>query len=257
MKPETLNKYRELVEAEGIDIRTNGQHLEAFAVCRRCFGSGEYSYNHLDGTMCYGCRGGRGRWIGLDAMAKRIMAREARQRSKQRAKEAEAAEAAKRVADIYKAHPALLEAFEALSENEFVQSIRASIERTGYASDNQIGTVLKNWTEARAPKAEVPDTDQRLTLTATLQSTKRVDTRFGSVDKGLFVVATENGDFKLWGTVPQAVSDAKWDYQKATGEWPSEVGATVTFTARVERSRDDKAFGFFKRPTKVSVEFAA
>jgi hypothetical protein len=30
--------------------------------CGRCGGSGEYSYNAIDGTVCYGCRGKRKRY---------------------------------------------------------------------------------------------------------------------------------------------------------------------------------------------------
>ena len=31
--------------------------LDMLVTCTRCGGSGHYSFNHIDGTMCYGCNG--------------------------------------------------------------------------------------------------------------------------------------------------------------------------------------------------------
>lgn len=33
------------------------QYIQARVTCKRCGGSGHYSYNQMDGTMCYGCHG--------------------------------------------------------------------------------------------------------------------------------------------------------------------------------------------------------
>lgn len=43
------NVAQELTEQELAD--------RGMKVCRRCGGTGQYSYNHRDGTMCYGCGG--------------------------------------------------------------------------------------------------------------------------------------------------------------------------------------------------------
>ena len=60
----------------------------------------------------------------------------------------------------------------------------------------------------------------------------------------------------IGGTLPQKATDAQWDHEREHGEWPEIKGAKIAFTARLEPSRDDEAFGFYKRPTKVEVEFA-
>jgi hypothetical protein len=50
----------------------------------------------------------------------------------------------------------------------------------------------------------------------------------------------EAGYFKVWGTLASSLEDAQ-------------IGDTVRFTATVESSLDDKAFGFFKRPAKGEI----
>lgn len=37
--------------------RDSKMYVNVIGPCSRCGGSGHYSYNQLDGTMCYGCRG--------------------------------------------------------------------------------------------------------------------------------------------------------------------------------------------------------
>lgn len=39
--------------------------------CKRCGGSGSYSFNLLDGTKCYGCNGSGFQMVDLAAVAKR------------------------------------------------------------------------------------------------------------------------------------------------------------------------------------------
>lgn len=85
----------------------------------------------------------------------------------------------------------------------------------------------------------VPDTDKRIRVTGTVLSTKSVEGYYGMQWKMLVRVPVDGGAFKLWGTIPSAIDP--------------EVGDTVTFMARVERSRDDESFGFFSRPTKAEV----
>ncbi len=58
--------------------------------------------------------------------------------------------------------------------------------------------------------------------------------------KMLVRVPVEGGAFKLWGTAPDSI----------LGDGPIR-GRTVEFTARIQQSPDDRAFGFFSRPTKA------
>lgn len=71
--------------------------------------------------------------------------------------------------------------------------------------------------------------------------TKWKETNFGGALKMLLQVEAEGGAFKLWGTVPAALDSDELR------------GSVVEFDAKLERSRDDAAFGFFSRPTKAAV----
>jgi len=61
---------------------------------------------------------------------------------------------------------------------------------------------------------------------------------------------------KVWGTVPEA---AFLNDPESGSTLPLDAlkGREVEFTAAVERSRDDEHFGFYKRPTKVTVKEVA
>lgn len=151
------------------------------------------------------------------------------------------------------------------ADHNISRDLRAQAISRGRLSDKQIelafklvGDVAKREElKANEPApAPVPNTDKRIRIVAKLVHTKVVDGYYGQSEKGLFLCDAGDGRaFKLWGSVPQAISDARWDYEREHGEWPKDVIANVSFTARIERSRDDESFGFFKRPTKVEVEF--
>ena len=151
------------------------------------------------------------------------------------------------------------------ADHPISRDLRAQAISRGRLSEKQIelafklvGDVAKR-EEKRADEPElapVPKTSERIRITAKLVHQKNVDGYYGQTLKGLFLCDAGDGKaFKLWGTVPQAVADAEWAYQNAHGEWPTDLIPAVSFTARIERSSDDESFGFFKRPTKVDVEF--
>lgn len=80
----------------------------------------------------------------------------------------------------------------------------------------------------------------RVEITGEVVSLKTVDTAFGSTLKMLVKHAT---GYKVWGTVPANLT--------------IERGAVVSFTATVERSKDDRTFGFYSRPSKARVDTPA
>ena len=151
------------------------------------------------------------------------------------------------------------------ADHPISRDLRAQAISRGRLSDKQIELAFKlvadvaKREEKRADEPElapVPETSERIRITAKLVHQKNVDGYYGQTLKGLFLCDAGDGKaFKLWGTVPQAVADAEWAYQNAHGEWPTDLIPAVSFTARIERSSDDESFGFFKRPTKVEVEF--
>ena len=100
----------------------------------------------------------------------------------------------------------------------------------------------------------MPVTDKRIRIQGTILGTKVQDTAYGQTEKMLFSMDLGDGTAcKLWGTLPQAVSDHQWAIQNETGEWPNTKGLTLSFMAKVQPSNDDKNFGFINRPTKVEV----
>lgn len=93
--------------------------------------------------------------------------------------------------------------------------------------------------EQEARDAALPDPapviEGRIAITGLVLATKWQESDYGGALKMLVL---DDRGFKVWGTVPSALG----------GDVREE---RVTFTATVERSRDDETFGFFKRPTNA------
>jgi hypothetical protein len=136
--------------------------------------------------------------------------------------------------------------------NDFVWNVKGKFQRYGELSQKQADAIrriyegsVRQQEKRREEKAQehwipVPVTDERIEITGVILSTKWVDNDFGGNLKMLFKVETEAGNYKLWSTVPNKLSDY-------------ENGQRLTLKLRVERSRDDEFFGFGKRPSLVKV----
>lgn len=83
-------------------------------------------------------------------------------------------------------------------------------------------------------EAAAPCPTGRMTITGTVLSVKLQEGHYGSTVKML--VKSDEG-WKVWGT--------------CTGG--AEKGDKVSFTGTIEPSKDDTKFGFFKRPTKMTI----
>lgn len=91
--------------------------------------------------------------------------------------------------------------------------------------------------EEAAKLADAPVlTEGRYEVQGAICTIKWQDSDFGGTFKMLVQLADGN---KVWGTLPSKL------------EGVVDVQDTVTFTAQVERSKDDEHFGYYKRPTKV------
>jgi hypothetical protein len=125
------------------------------------------------------------------------------------------------------------------------------VERYGELSDKQIAFARKilGWlVEADERLAEkeavaaakvaagVKVESGRQVIEGTVTTLKWQDSDYGMTRKMRVV----SGDLAYWGTVPAAIDHVEKDQR-------------VRFTATVEPSRDDPAFGFFKRPSKAEV----
>jgi hypothetical protein len=127
--------------------------------------------------------------------------------------------------------------------NDFVDSLLAYSRKHGGLSEKQRDAVLRGIAKREERKAEeandpapAPVVEGRITVTGKLVARKAVDSDYGTQEK---ILVLDDRGFKLWGTEPRALYSAP-------------TGGRITFTAQVERSRDDETFGFYRRPTKAS-----
>lgn len=143
-----------------------------------------------------------------------------------------------------------------------VQSMLGQLHKKGELSEKQVAylRLIQKWHEERkvkeaekvADKEPVPISENRITITGTVISTRWDDTDFGSVCK---MLVEDDRGFRVWGNRPGSLE------AKETGnyeEWGqpiysenAEKGSRVKFNARVEQSAKDEYFGFYKRPTKA------
>jgi len=87
--------------------------------------------------------------------------------------------------------------------------------------------------------ADVPVTDDRVQITGEVVGIKWVQGYgYSSPDVKKIVVLDDRG-FKVYGSCPSSLD--------------AERGDRITFMAKIEASRNDSQFGFFKRPTKAEV----
>lgn len=143
----------------------------------------------------------------------------------------------------------------------FVSDLNHKLHRYGSLSEKQVGALIKikarndeflGKNAAERAALTTPLAEGRYEITGEIVSTKWVESDFGGAMKMLVKMADGN---KVYGTMPNSLRGIPTD--EAHTYVNTEKGDTVTFTAAVERSKDDEHFGFFKRPTKASVEFAA
>ena len=122
-------------------------------------------------------------------------------------------------------------------DDNTIQDIAERGRREGSLSDRAIGYAAQRATwavergirqakEALAPKVDVPA--GRMAVTGEVLS----------VLTWKMLVRDDRG-FKVWGTIPRAINPARGD--------------RVTFTAKLEQSKDDRSFGFFSRPTQAAI----
>lgn len=145
--------------------------------------------------------------------------------------------------------PELVKAFEV--DHYIIKDILRKGEKWGSISDRQIELVLKiarEEAEKAAQKEEanevevpsIPVPNERRVVEGNVLSTKYQDGYYGETLKMLVDVETDEGNFRIWGTVPSAIYDVR-------------RGDRVRFTATLKQSDRDESFGFFKSPRKPEV----
>ncbi len=126
---------------------------------------------------------------------------------------------------------------------ELVNNIRFGV-KAKWVVDKEAREAARAAEESAAQP--VPVTADRIEITGEIVSTRQQEGYMGETVTKVLVKTTLG--FKLWGTLPRAISDAganKGDYELR--------GKRVSFSAKVERSDKDDKFGFFSRPTKAKV----
>lgn len=121
-----------------------------------------------------------------------------------------------------------------VEQSEYARRVREARER-----DEAKKAAFKARDDA-AGFGDVPETDDRLDLVGEILTTRdEPGYAFGSyVTKALIAAENDGRKFKLWGTLPAAISGAQ-------------RGDRVSFSAKIKRSDKDSGFGFWSRPTKA------
>lgn len=139
---------------------------------------------------------------------------------------------------------------EAHAKNYFVQDVLRKLDQYGSLSERQAAAVLSSLkrdiesaerkaAEAVEVKGEAPE--GRVEVVGAILSIQDRETDFGVVTKALLKLAN---NAKVWLTLPS----------EAIGS--VERGDVIKVRATFERSRDDRSFGFGKRPTFLGKEAA-
>lgn len=259
-----------------------------FKGCRRCGGTGHYSYDGMS-SDCYLCNNSSAKlgeplesyeagikWCHTRAMArKRREAKKEQERLAKLAKREEAQLAVKEIAP---------EVYDFLMSDAAYESRNSFVAQMSSVFQYHIGTD-RRWTEKmtdairrhlstlareEADAAAHPVVEGRIVIRGEIMSAKVVETDFGTAYK--ILVKDERG-FKVWGSLPKAQADEAYDLWYAEmekngdslydfgpavwllggghdGKYAGVKGRGITFSATVKASDDDKAFGFFSRPTK-------
>ena len=243
--------------------------------CSRCGGTGHYSFNGMD-SICYKCNNvweerlgdifdnevEAQKWCHGRAVRKAQgeRAREAKRMIEVRALEAKVAALPEDVREFLTAVE--LNEFDgemdyyAGNRNEnyesdpFIRSMAEQVQFVTHArrpfTEKMVEAVRRNLAkraEKAAADAKLPAFPQgRVAVTGTVKSVKYVDSDFGGSWKGL--VELESG-LRIYGTIPTNILEQYTPEELA--------GVVITFSATLEQSRNDAAFGFWKRPTKASV----
>jgi len=279
------------IEIEGIPVLVhNGEHFKG---CKRCGGTGHYSFDGFD-SLCYVCRndpsGKLGAHLGTLEEAtkwahKLNLGRKAAARKREREFEArEEKMEAKRnklkteAPDVYEFLMGLeMEEFlpdgSDLNPNreksQFLVDVRNSLNHhdsinKGF-SEKMIAAVRKimnqRLEEENRPKVHVEE--GRIEVMGKIISIKNKESDFGTTVK---VVVEDNRGFRVYGTLQKNLIDDFYDRWIAAldeddfeergledGWFPMAKGAVVKFVATVAASSDDVEFGWFSRPVKGEI----
>ncbi|WBF79046.1 hypothetical protein SEA_BOLT007_78 [Arthrobacter phage Bolt007] len=231
----------------------SGDELE-WDPCGRCGGTGNV-YTSVDGGRCWECMGSKGAEVPI----RKLRARESGRLSALRAAHKKWVARAERhnanVAAVVAVDEAGTDWHEAMDTDAFLLDLWSKA--FDYElSAKQVAAVASSLrrradrASAKAAEAEAaPVPEGRYELEGEIASVKAQEGDYGTTWK---MLVTHETGYKVWITIPGSVLDAN-DAEGEEGWRPVDAlkGRRVRMTATVEASRDDRAFGFGKRPTKA------
>lgn len=253
------------------DAEAKAMAAGASEPCHRCGGAG--GWQGWPGFTCFNC-GGSGkdplRQVKFPAEPSRRAKREAEWQAKVDAQTAAFETAIAALGDVgvaLAAAQAEVHAWEQAAEygpdeparpsreTYFRASLATKLYKYGSLSDAQVAAAEKGLAKEKADaemKAEAgPLAEGTYELVGEIVSHKWSEDRgYGSQHKML--VRLDNGN-KVFGTIPESLEQAHQTETDQGTAYTDPKGSRVSFTATVERSRDDDHFGFFKRPRKATL----
>jgi predicted RNA-binding Zn-ribbon protein involved in translation (DUF1610 family) len=254
MKQATIEKYTAIAEANG--WKADRDDNTVFVPCGRCGGQGTiYFYGHVEGGICFGCRGGKGGRQSLVTLGKRADAAQKRADKKVRVEEAKREAARVKALAFLESRPELWEAFVAAPEGDPRRDMAEKLERWGSLSDKQVAFALtlhvrqqEKESGIEAPKGSAPEGREQ--IEGNIVGMKEYDGDYGTVLKILVQCEDEQGAYKVFVSFPRGLNvHPNGDHE--TVQQLADRKARVRLTATWTRKEADFATG--KRPAKAEL----
>ena len=158
------------------------------------------------------------------------------------------------------ANPGLRQFLFENEQDEFLGSLYRQLLRKGELSERQVAAAVRSqermaqWAERKQAEREAladvePLREGKREVEGEVLSAKWKLSQYG---ESLKMLVREDDGNKVWGSVPQFLQDLAWEQFDGPAE-DTLPGKRVSFSAEVERSRDDEHFGFFKRPKNAKL----
>jgi len=234
------------------EIRANAEGVKyIFEACGRCGGTGHYSYNPLDGTRCFDCRGRRGQWVTKADHDRRAHNRELAAQRRERKAAALAAALPGKIAAFIQANPVAAELLKLEDYSGILGSFRSQLEKKGELSAKQVETAARIFAEdaeraaakakrdAERVEGPIGEVGERREFTGTVVFVEhKLDTfKYYEAYKTFMIVATAEGAIK-------------W---QASKELDVERGQQITIKATVKKHDADKQDRIITVVTKGTV----
>lgn len=253
------------IEIEGRTVR---QHLATMLVELVCWWCGDHNgwidhYAHVADGVCFKCNGRGSDWVTVEYLTKTFQRRDRDRARRQAKKDAKAARTAREVEEFLAANPQLapLTDLDPDTDHHILVDLGRKMRQYGPLSPAQVALAERLITEQvqrAADRAQrdaelVPAPEGRQQVAGEVISVKVTETYYTySGELSFRWTVRDDRGFLVNGTIPAAVVREVHAERDRTGQAEDLRGRRVTFTATLERGREEH-FAFAKRPAKVTV----